>query len=339
MLFFELIQVSLGTRIKLSHTPSEEEWAMLYDMSQKQSVSGLAFLSLDKLSENGQKPPLNILYDWIGLSEQIKKQNILLDRRTIDISNLFAAANFRTCILKGQGNSRLYPVPSSRTPGDIDIWVYGYKHHKTNQKCLRNRILEFVKERTTKAREQYHHIDFPIYDDVSVEVHFTPGRLLNPIYNRRFQKFPNIVFNAVYQMAHIMIHFFIEGIGLRHFVDYYYVLTNINEGLRDEIIVNFHHLGLDKFARGVMWIEHYCLGLDKEHLLLEPSEKIGRIIQTEMLEGGNFGHYDQRYKIRNKGYLMRGLVDSFRLMRFAFFFPQDVFWKLLLKIENQRWKI
>jgi hypothetical protein len=35
---------------------------------------------------------------------------------------------------------------------------------------------------------------------------------------------PTAEFNAVFQMAHIMMHFFIEGIGLRHFVDYYYVL-------------------------------------------------------------------------------------------------------------------
>lgn len=88
-----------------------------------------------------------------------------------------------------------------------------------------------------------------------------------------------------------------------------------------------------------MWIEHYCLGLDKDRLLLEPSERIGRILQTEILEGGNFGHYDRRYKVRKNGYLMRGLVDSFRLTRFAYYFPRDVFWKLLLKIENQRWKI
>lgn len=35
-LFFELIQVSLGTRICLSNTPSANEWGELYAMAKKQ---------------------------------------------------------------------------------------------------------------------------------------------------------------------------------------------------------------------------------------------------------------------------------------------------------------
>ena len=53
--------------------------------------------------------------------------------------------------LKGQGNSLMYPVPECRTPGDIDIWVFGD----------RKDITRFVKERTPNVFEQYHHIDFP----------------------------------------------------------------------------------------------------------------------------------------------------------------------------------
>ena len=34
-LFFELIQVAIGTRICLSHTPSVDEWGELYAMAKK----------------------------------------------------------------------------------------------------------------------------------------------------------------------------------------------------------------------------------------------------------------------------------------------------------------
>lgn len=37
-IFFELIQVALGTRICLSHTPTADEWGELYAMAKKQSL-------------------------------------------------------------------------------------------------------------------------------------------------------------------------------------------------------------------------------------------------------------------------------------------------------------
>ena len=42
-LFFELMQVALGTRICLSHTPSADEWGELYAMAKKQSLVGICF--------------------------------------------------------------------------------------------------------------------------------------------------------------------------------------------------------------------------------------------------------------------------------------------------------
>ena len=56
MLFFELMQVALGTRSVLSKTPSEQEWLELFDMSEKQAVAGVAMAALEKLSRQGQKP-------------------------------------------------------------------------------------------------------------------------------------------------------------------------------------------------------------------------------------------------------------------------------------------
>lgn len=350
-LFYELIQVALSNKDSLSETPSASEWRELYEISQKQAVAGVAFLALEKLSRNGQKPPKALLFEWIALSEQIRQRNLLADKRCVEITQMFADAGFESCILKGQGNALMYPVPESRTSGDIDIWVFGE----------RKEITSFVKKRCADAFEQYHHIDFPIFDDVPVEVHYTPGRLLSPKYNRRLQNWfgrqkgvfiskkeinkgfnvPSVAFNAVYQMVHVMMHFFIEGIGLRHFIDYYYALIKVQDsGLKvQEIVDTMRWLGLEKFATGVMWIEQYCLGLEDRYLLFEPSERIGKIILKEMEEGGNFGQYDERYTLRSKGLLARGVTDAYRLLQLSTIFPNESMWKIYNKIENQKWKI
>ena len=349
-LFYELIRVSIGKAKVLSHNPSEREWGSLFELSKKQTVAGVAFLALNHLSKYGQKPPIALLFEWIGLNEQIKIWNETLNNRCGDITKIFADVGFESCILKGQGNARMYPEPMSRTPGDIDVWVFGE----------REKITSYVKKRCPEAFEQYHHIEFPVYADVEVEVHYRPGALFIPRYNQRFQEWcesqkgnicrydetlgfsvPSAEFNAVYQMVHIMDHFFIEGIGMRHFIDYYYVMKKCCDegvdlaGVRDK----FRYLGLEKFARGVMWIEQYCLGLEDAMLILEPSEKEGRLILKEMEEGGNFGHHDKRYVIRKKRMLARGVADSYRLMRLATVFPSESFWKIWHKIENQKWKI
>ena len=358
MSLFELIQVALGAKAVLSHTLSEEEWSEIYRQAEKQAVLGICFQGVQQLKESKQYPPKGLLFQWIAVAEQIKKQNALAFRRSHEITKLFAESGFRSCILKGQGNSMMYANPYSRMSGDIDIWVDG----------SREEINKFVKGKCSDAFEQEHHIEFPIFRDVEVEVHYKPCTLLSPAANRQFLKWcqsvkdsqmshkvglpvdmgaicvPTADFNVVFQMAHIMIHFFIEGIGLRHFVDYFYVLRQFKDDgleLRDSLKVRklFKDFGLLRFAGGVMWIERECLGLENKYLLIEPDEKRGKVILKEMLEGGNFGHHDERYKSRNKGYIARGVTDVFRLLKLATVFPSESLWKIYRKVENQKWKL
>lgn len=349
-LFYEIVQIALSQRQNLSGHPALEEWDILYQQTQRQAIVGFTLGALEVLSGQGLKPPFDLLCEWIGVSEQIKASNTLLNKRCRDITTFWADKGFESCILKGQGNALMYPTPQSRTPGDIDIWVFGD----------RKNINRIVKERTSDVFEQYHHIDFPIYDDATVEVHYIPGSLLSPKYNKRFLDWckeqkdiikesrieteygfyvPSVEFNAVFQMVHIFTHFFTEGIGLRHFIDYFYVLKNLDVQKKNEISNTLIWLGLDKFARGVMWIEKECLALEEAYLLFEPDKNTGEFIKREMEEGGNFGQYDSRFTMRNKGVLARGIADTGRLITLVRMFPSESFWKMMEKIANQRWKL
>lgn len=367
MLLFELIQVAIGNRDKLSHNPTVEEWGELYSEAVKQSVVGVAFEGVQKLLKE-QWPPQALLFEWIGTCEQIKSQNLVTNQRSAEITKLFEDAGFWNCILKGQGNALMYPNPLSRMSGDIDIWVCPKSiANQPDKKTVRMLVNDLVKKDYPEADEQDEHIEFPIFSDVPIEVHYKPGTLVRPKYNKLFEEYyysqirrqkgnvaelpqdmgkinvPTIEFNTIYQMAHMMNHFLVEGIGLRHFVDYYYVLKNFDANANDvykkDIVTRFKEFGLIRFARGVMWIEKECLGLENEYLIVEPDEKRGRVILKEMLEGGNFGHHDERYKSRKNGYLARGMTDGYRLLKLASTFPTETMWKLYRKVENQRWKL
>ena len=339
-LFYELIQVALGNKEKLSRNPTEKEWHELYAICQKQTVAGIAFFALDKLSKLGQKPPLNLLFEWIGLAEQIKQQNHLLNERCKELQEFFSNAGFRTCILKGQGNALMYPEPLYRQSGDIDIWVEGSKDN----------IVDFVKKRTPNEKAKYHHIEFPIFKDVMVEVHYMPTFSNVPWYNRRMQSFiqnireqqfdnyaelidmegnisvPTIEFNVVFQMSHLMRHFMSEGIGLRHIMDYYFLLQKLNsEGNNDDTDweETFKVLGLFTFAKGVMWIEKHVLSLDKNKLIVPPDERIGKFILSEILSSGNFGVGDSRFTKRLISPVSTNMSILVRNLKMIGMFPVD----------------
>ena len=133
----------------------------------------------------------------------------------------------------------MYPNPYSRTPGDIDIWVEGED----------KRVISFVRSISPHEKACYHHIEFPSYKGVEVEVHYRPSFLLCFWHNRKLQKYyervkeqqfshrvmlgeqgeiaiPTAEFNLIFQLTHIYSHLMNEGIGLRQLVDYYYVLCD-----------------------------------------------------------------------------------------------------------------
>ena len=71
-LFFELIQVAIGTRICLSHTPSADEWGELYAMAKKQSLVGVCFAGVQRLQTQRQEPYEMLYLTWMGSKRSVK---------------------------------------------------------------------------------------------------------------------------------------------------------------------------------------------------------------------------------------------------------------------------
>ncbi len=65
-------------------------------------------MALDKLSQVGQKPPVDLLFGWIGLSEQIRQQNSLLNKRCKQLERKLDELGHKSSILKGQGIAHYY---------------------------------------------------------------------------------------------------------------------------------------------------------------------------------------------------------------------------------------
>ena len=237
--FFDFLRFSFGPKSEIPSSLKEADWKALYAIAQKQCLVGILFDGIKKLPAEYVGMKKELLLQWMAESQMLEKANVRLNDAAIQVSEWFRKKGFRTCILKGQGNALMYPNPYSRTPGDIDIWVEGGD----------NRVISFVRSISPHEKACYHHIEFPSYKGVEVEVHYRPSFLLCFWHNRKLQKYyervkeeqfshrvmlgeqgeiaiPTVEFNLIFQLTHIFSHLMNEGIGLRQLVDYYYVLCD-----------------------------------------------------------------------------------------------------------------
>ena len=368
-LFFELLRVATGRCNSLSRNPSEKEWKAMFALAEKQAVAGIAFTALEELAKQGQKPPTALLFEWIGLSEQIRNRNLIVNQRCKELEKLFVDNGFRCCVLKGQGTATLYDVgwkreegrsklSEYRQSGDIDLWVAKDGECKTDD--VRSEVLQFANSHGYHiGHVDIKHSDIAFFEDVPVEVHFIPSWMFCPLRNRTLQKFfakesgrqfcntdaeagfthSTIEFDLVFSLVHIYRHVFTEGIGLRQLLDYYYILQHSSAEQRKEAFEVLKSLGMSSFVGGVMYVLQKCFLLKTELLLCETNERHGKFLLSEILIAGNFGHYDFRYTFYSKeSRFLNGVVTLKRNFRYLFYYPSEVCWAPFWKLWHWCWR-
>ena len=122
-LIFELLKIIVGTRREFSVAPSQKEWKQLFLFLQQQSLLGVAMPMLKTLPRE-QCPTGDLPLVWYTLGDRLRLMNQDLNRKCVEVSQWFEEHGFHTCILKGQGNAAMYPDPSLRNSGDIDVWLW-----------------------------------------------------------------------------------------------------------------------------------------------------------------------------------------------------------------------
>ena len=241
-IFFEFLRFCIGTVQEVPSSLKGADWRALYAMARKQCLVGVLFDGIKRLpADVGMDKGL--LFQWMAQNQTLRKANARLDKAAVEVAEWFGRKGFRTCVLKGQGNALLYPSGMERTPGDIDLWVDGGDR----------KVVSFVRSLSPDEKVCYHHIGFPEYNGVEVEVHFRPSFLFCFRHNRRLQGYyervmdgqfahkvklggqgevavPKAEFNLIFQLTHIFTHLMNEGIGLRQLLDYFFLLKNTDFG-------------------------------------------------------------------------------------------------------------
>ena len=360
-MIFAFLKYCLGNKVDINNIVVDINWQQLYTFASKQSLLGFCFYGIERLgkeySEELKRKPIEreLLMTWMGAAQQIRRQNIKTNVVASKLYSMLREDELRCCILKGQGNTLMYPNAYSRNPGDIDVWV----------NASRDQITEYAKKHFEIGDDiRYHHLETSL-DGVPVELHFFPCTMNNPIYNARLQKWfkrnadlqcsnvvslpdgigeiaiPTTAFNVVYQLTHLYHHFFDEGIGMRQIIDYYYVVNN-DELLviRDTLQRELKHLGLWKFAGAVMYVLHEALGLPEEKMIAPMDEKRGKLLLAEILNGGNFGQHFTKYgHFTQLGMAKKYFLKIWRNMHFVRYYPAEALSEPIFRTWHFFWRM
>ena len=249
--FFAFLRYCLGYKMDMSRVVAGMNWQELYSFASKQAILGLCFEGIERLGkEYPEELRLNPigreqLMNWMGKAQQIRRQNMKVNAVAGKLFAMLRVDGMRCCVLKGQGNALMYPNPYSRTPGDIDVWI----------NASRERIMKYTQKKFELGDDiRLQHLETSL-DSVSVELHFFPCSMNNPIYHTRLQKWfrrnadlqcshivglpdgagdiaiPTTAFNVIYQLTHLYHHFFDEGIGMRQIIDYFLVVNDFSKNV------------------------------------------------------------------------------------------------------------
>ena len=354
-LFFELLQVAIGCRSRLSAIPTNEGWSSMLDIAVKQSLVGILFTGVERLPKE-QWPEKQIVLQWMALTSQIEQRNVQTTEVCHELIKKFEADGFKTCILKGQANYAYYPkeLKNRRTCGDIDVWIHGDGLRVKD-------VLAYSRRKNPKGEVLYHHMDYGVYDGIEVEVHYRPSFMFNPIHNHRLQKWfmhhgekimvelpdgvgrisvPSVEFNIIFQLSHIYNHVLHEGIGLRQFVDYYYLLSSSAklEMRHEELEMTLKYLGLWKFAGAVMYVMREVFALDEQYIIVPLDERRGKVLLQEIMRGGNFGKYDEA-NIKADSRIKKNIQRIRRDIRMMRYFPSECIWEPAFRGYHFFWRL
>lgn len=354
-LLLELLQVAIGTRDCLSRTPSDAEWAKLYNAAQTQAVVGIMADGLERLPQD-QLPRKELLLQWVGMCQMIEAQNALHQSVLVKTRDCLRRGGVNVAFMKGLVCGLRYTNPKRRTCGDIDFVVA----EKDFDKALN--LLETIGTVDRKLIHEHHGMAF--VDEVQLEPHFKVHNFQNPSVDDAMQEmfaevFPQELieveigrekipvfppeFECALLVGHMVNHVYAEGLGMRQVIDLMMFIQKEHEIVKSEECQRY--LSRMKMERAFRVFSCVCedyLGMSHELLNMNYCDKekgFASKVMDDILEVGNFG--------RGADYLGRETalkpLRSYlwvvsRCLKLGYLCPAEACWWPVSKLKRFLWK-
>lgn len=313
----ELVRAGLWRR-EVQLLPSDNmDFTQIYRLAQEQSLLGIVLAGLEFSSV---KPPQVLLLQWIGEVQVLEQQNKAMNLFIEKLFEVLRNADIYALLVKGQGIAQCYEKPLWRSCGDVDLFLSEDNYRKAVQ------VLRPVAFSIDEENEYNKHLAMTI-DGWSVELHGTLHSGLWRSLDRAIDDVQNDVFyggrvrswmngrtqvflpaadeDVVFVFAHILQHFYKEGIGLRQICDWCRLLWTYKDSLNRKLLeTRIKSMGVMTEWKAFAALAVEYLGMPMEAMPFYSDDKKWKRMAVRVmefvLETGNFGHnrdysYQKKY--------------------------------------------
>ena len=299
-----MLNIAINRRVQRIDNPVD--WQDVLILAQKQGVRGLAYEALELLKQQNPEyvcfPDRKTLMQWYVQSIFVEKKIAQHVDLAMDVVGLWKHHGIKTVVFKGLAHSRYYPKPEHREFGDFDCYLIGsdgncaywqgnniarknglmvddgwYKHsHITYKKLTIENHQFFTSVRrggTDKALHQY-----------MVEA-IGNGSMLDRLDGTDIYVLP-IELEGLFMLYHSLTHFLVEGINLRHFVDWAcWIKANQNKFKWTEFYSLCKRFGLDGFVDVLNSIAVKYLGVElQDKSIFSDSQFVERTVMSALYD-------------------------------------------------------
>lgn len=316
----------------------------VYRLAEEQAVIGLVAAGIEHVKD--VKLPKEEVLQFVGQTLQLEQQNQAMNAFIGKLVDKLRAAGIYTLLIKGQGVAQCYEKPLWRSCGDVDLFLSDDNYKRTK---------ELLVPIASSAEKEYiieKHLGMTI-DGFVVELHgklycglsskiekglddikkavFYEGKVRSWMNGKTQVFLPNADEDAIYVFAHMLQHFFREGLGLRQICDWCRLLWTYKDSLNRGLLESrLRKMGLITEWKAFEAFAVDYLGMPAEAMpFYSHSKKWSRKskkICKFVMEVGNMGHNRDNSHFE-KPYLARKLYSFGRrcgdLMRHAYLFPMD----------------
>lgn len=259
------------------------DWRNVLILAQKQGVRGLVYEALELLKQEDADctcfPDRTTLMQWYAQTAFVEKmfaQHVALAK---DVVELWKHHGIKTVVFKGLAHSRYYPRAEHREFGDFDCYLidaYG--------ECAYRQGNEVARKKGLMVDDGWYKHSHIAYKKLTIENHqyFTSARrggtdlalhkyIVEAIGNgSKLERLDGteiyvlpVEAEGLFMLYHSLTHFLVEGINLRHFVDWAcWIKTNQNKLEWTEFYSLCQRFRLDGFADVLNTIATKYLGVE-----------------------------------------------------------------------------
>ena len=357
--FFALVRAGLwadaDANLDLNDSNNDKvDWDEIYKLAEEQSVIGVVLAGIEQLKNANINLIINqeLLLQWIGEVQMLEQQNLEMNQFVAELIEKLRRQNVYSLILKGQGIAQCYDKPLWRCCGDVDLFLSDDNYNRAKE------LFVPIASEVEKEYVREKHLGMTI-DGFVVELHgnlrsglssrvekgldeikravFYEGKVRSWMNGRTQVFLPHADEDVIYVFAHMLQHYYKEGLGLRQVCDWCRLLWTYRSELDLRLLESrIREMGLmsEWRAFGAFAVEYLGMPIDAVPLLdvrslkddVRWKRKADKIC-TFILEVGNMGHNRDMSYFEKYPYFIRKVCSMGRrcsdLIRHARIFPLD----------------